>query len=181
MAQGFLTQQSDRSVPGALDESLANNTLYAAIHTSPAGGVGAWKITEIGCFIEGTWGSPEAQMAMYDLDGVGDLNDTVGTTGTDSELPLPDPEDWLGWTGLDITVDGSTDYGIAVWIFGGGSSLRDGANPGSSSIEYNTSPGTAWEWPNLAGDSTLRTRVPSTDSVFSNATKSTSSVRFRMR
>lgn len=71
-----------------------------------------WKVTELGTFIQRVFGSPEIQMGIQALDGEGDLDDNVGNTGTDSEQAVPVSEDWVEFTGLDIIIDGSTDYGI---------------------------------------------------------------------
>lgn len=160
MAQGFIAAQGDRSVPGALDENFVTaDALMGGVYTSPAGGVGAWKVTELGCFVEKNFGNPEIQMAIYDLDGSGHLNDVMGDTGLGSEQAIPPNEAWIVFSGLDIIIDGSTEYAICAWLDGGGAQFSDIANPGTSSVEYNSSlAGDQWTWPDLAGVSTLRER-----------------------
>jgi len=157
MAQGFITQQSDRSVPGALDESSGNAQIIGTVFPSPAGGVGAFTVTELGAFVQRGWfNSGTFQMAIYDLDGDGDLDNLIGSTGASSEKDPPASEDWVEWTGLNITIDGSTNYAIVVWADDAGLSLRDCATPGDYTSERKASAGTPWTWPDLAGDSTLR-------------------------
>lgn len=155
MAQGFITQQGDRSTPGSGTQGVPVGAILGGIHATPAGGVGAFTVTELGAFVSAAFGGGGVfQMAIYDLDG-GDLDNLIGSTGADSEKTPNTSEQWEEWAGLSITVDGSTTYAICVWPDGsGGLQMQDIAIPGASSIEYNSQDGNQWTWPDLGGVST---------------------------
>lgn len=161
MATGFISQQSDRSYPGASSLGLGSGWLFGEKFTSPAGGAAAFNITELGIYCENSGagsGAGTFQMALYDLDGSGDLDNVIGTSVGAIEGDQQDaPENsaaWIAFTGLSISVAGSTDYAIVAWPDDANFDLEGVLSGGTSNCEYNTSPGTPWTWPDLAGVST---------------------------
>ena len=101
MATGFITQQSDRSYPGASTLSVGA-WIFGEKFTSPAGGAAAFTVTELGVYCDGTAGGGGTfQMAIYDTDGSGDPGgrNTAGDGGAqlfwdlDTHDPLNGDED----------------------------------------------------------------------------------------
>ena len=152
MATGFISQQADRSYPGSSANGIGA-WIWGQKFTSPAGGAGAFNVTELGVYCDnsGTAGGGTFQMAIYDLDGSGDLDNCVGHSGASSEQD-PSSAGWVAFTGLSISIDGSTEYAICVWPDDGAFDC-EGINSTGGNVEANTSPGTPWTWPDLAGDS----------------------------
>jgi hypothetical protein len=165
MAVGFITQQSDRGTVGTTSEGVPNSYLIGEKCTSPdnspSSNTACWKVTELGVYCDNSGGGAGAgtfQMAIYTVDGDGDLDELVASTGASSEKDPPSSAGWVEWTGLDIIIDGDTPYAICVWPDDANFDF-EGADVGTNEgAEYNSSPGTPWSWGDLNGVSSARSR-----------------------
>jgi hypothetical protein len=110
LAQGFITQQSDRSVSGTSDASLVDDTIYGFVFT--CGGSGAQVVNELGFFTSRDSAAGYFKIAIYNVNGSNDPTTLVGAT---SELQAPASEGWVSATGLSISVTGGSNYALVVW------------------------------------------------------------------
>lgn len=159
MAQGFLTQRSDRSAPGSTSRNAASGYIYGGKYTVP-GSSGTVTVTELGAYCDNSGagaGAGTFSMAIYSIDGVGDLLDYIG--GASSGSDPPSSAGWVEFTGLSITVNAGQEYAICVWPDDGNLDMEGLDTTGatnSNGMEWNGSPGgTQWsDWPDLGGVST---------------------------
>ena len=170
MANGFIASQGDRTVIGAVSEGSPADRVIGGIFTSPAGGASAFVVNELGVYCDnsgGGAGTATFRMAIYSLTGGGDLDAPVDYTTSDKDAPSS--AGWVEWTGLSITIDGSTDYGIVIWCDDANFDFEGCLSPGASNGQFSGIEAGQWTWPTISGSVSYRTREYSIYAVYEAA------------
>lgn len=109
MAQGFITNQADRSVPGSADASMTDDTILGCVYT--CGGSGAQTVSELGFFCSRDSTLGYFKFGIYNVDG---SNNPTTLVGQSAEVQAPASEGWLT-DAVSISVTGGATYAICIW------------------------------------------------------------------